>query len=401
MKILYVFTTAGLQAGSVQNKVIEQIKALRQSGADCKGLFLTTDDAESQSTELYEFIRVPRIPKTWFRSTKQKTAYHKTLYQYFKSRQPQSDFIYCRYPGAGKYIALWTRLKGCKVFFEHLTSEGHEIDIYARENPLKWNLSSILSHIEFRFLPLYQEWRYGKSIRKHAQFGIANSQNIADYENTITGTNYVRLIGGDAVNAQSFPVRKFKPEPGRLKMIFLKGAVTHADFNGLDRLFMGMATYKGNTKLHLRLYGRNLESEKRQIQEYGIQEMVELNDFIDKERIDEIMNSVDLGVGALGVHRKGLKSTTTIKAREYFARGLPFFFGHNDPDFSSSSAAMNFCLEYEANDEPIDIEQLIQWYSNLEDQQNLPEKMHQFAVENLDYTIKMKRLLEFLKTFDK
>jgi hypothetical protein len=129
--------------------------------------------------------------------------------------------------------------------------------------------------------------------------------------------------------------------------------------------------------------------------------MVDLNGFIDKNGIDEIMNSVDLGVGALGVHRKGLQSTTTIKAREYFARGLPFFYGHNDPDFSTSPTAKNFCLEYKANDTPIDMEHLIQWYSNLEDQQELPEKMHHFAVDYLDYTIKMQRLFEFLKTFDK
>lgn len=325
MKILYVFTTAGMQAGSVQNKVIEQIKALRYAGADCKGLFFTTDEVSSSDTDLYEFIKVPRVPKTLFRSTKQKTAYHKTLYEYFKLHQPECDFVYCRYPGASKYLALWTRLVHRKVFFEHLTAEGYEIRIYAKENPLKWNLSSLLSHIEFRFFPLFLEWYYGKIIRRKAEFGISNSGNIADYENAIAGNDYVQLVSGDAVNASAFPIRMPVPMPGTLRMIFLKGAVTQADFNGLDRLFKGMSIYKGSVKLQLSLYGRNLESEARQIQQYGIQNMVELNGYIDKTEIDDIMNSVDLGVGALGVHRKGLSSTTTIKAREYFARGLPFF----------------------------------------------------------------------------
>ncbi len=399
MKILYVFTTAGMQAGSVQNKVIEQIKALRYAGADCKGLFFTTDEVSSSDTDLYEFIKVPRVPKTLFRSTKQKTAYHKTLYEYFKLHQPECDFVYCRYPGASKYLALWTRLVHRKVFFEHLTAEGYEIRIYAKENPLKWNLSSLLSHIEFRFFPLFLEWYYGKIIRRKAEFGISNSGNIADYENAIAGNDYVQLVSGDAVNASAFPIRMPVPMPGTLRMIFLKGAVTQADFNGLDRLFKGMSIYKGSVKLQLSLYGRNLESEARQIQQYGIQNMVELNGFIDKTEIDDIMNSVDLGVGALGVHRKGLSSTTTIKAREYFARGLPFFYGHNDPDFSASPIARNFCLEFEANDDPIDMEQLIQWYSSIETQQSIPESMHQFALDNLDYTIKMKRLFEFLKIY--
>lgn len=401
MRILYVFTSAGIQAGSVQNKVIEQIKALQYSGADCKGLFFTTDEAVSIEPDVYEFVRVPKIPKTWFRSAKQRIAYHKTLYQYFKQHQPESDFIYCRYPGAGKFIAKWTRLKHCKVFFEHLTTEGPEIRLYAKENPFQWNLSSLLSHVEFRFWPLFQEWRYGKTIRKQAEFGISNSDNIADYENAITGNNYVRLIGGDAVNAEAFPVRQTLLFNGTLRMVFLKGAVTHADFNGLDRLFKGMSAYTGPIKLHLKLYGRNLENEARQIQQYAIQSMVELNGFLDKKGIDDMMNSVDLGVGALGVHRKGLNSTTTIKAREYFARGLPFFFGHNDPDFSGSPLVSKFCKEYPADDTPINIDELINWFLSIKETSNLSEQMHQYAVEHLDYKIKMKRLIVYLQTHKK
>lgn len=399
MKILYVFTSAGIKAGSVQNKVLEQIKALRHSGADCKGLFFTTDDATSIDNNLYEFIKVPRIPKTWFRSTRQKMAYHKALYQYFKINHPDNDFIYCRYPGAGKYIARWTRLN--KIFFEHVTAEGPEIRLYAKENPFKWNLSSLLSHIEFRFFPLFQEWLYGKTIRKNAEFGISNSENIADYENGIAGCNYARLIGGDAVNASLFQVRSVREKSGVLRMVFLKGAVTHADFNGLDRLFEGMAAYNGPYQLHLNLFGRNLENEKRLIQQLGIQDMVECSDFIDKKAIDEVMNSVDLGVGALGVHRKGLKSTTTIKAREYFARGLPFFYGHQDPDLSGNAKLLKFCLEYPANDTPIDMNELIEWYTSIKDLIDLPASMHQYAVDHLDYQIKMKRLMEYLKTHKK
>lgn len=400
MKILYVFTSAGIQAGSVQNKVIEQIKALRYSGTDCRGLFFTTDETQGHSSELFDFVKVPKVPKTWFRSAKQRIEYQKTVYQYFKKHKPDCDFVYCRYPGAGKYIAKWMNLKACRVFFEHLTTEGPEIKLYAKENPFKWSLSSLLSHIEFRFFPLFLEWRYGKSIRRKAVFGISNSENIAEYENSIAGKNYVRLIGGDAVNSDAFPVRNAQTKDHLLRMIFLKGAVTSADFNGLDRLFKGMATYQGPYQLKLKLFGRNLENETRMINELGIQNMVETGDFISKNEVDELMNEIDLGVGAMGVHRKGLISTTTIKAREYFARGLPFFYGHQDPDLTGHPEVVNFCKEFPASEDPINFTDIINWYQDIIKNPDLSFAMHQYAKDNLDYTVKMKRLSDYLKTLN-
>ncbi len=400
MKILYVFTSAGLIGGSVQNKVIEQIKALRNAGTECKGLFFTTDDFDKSTNELYDFVKVPRVPKSLFRSAKQRIAYHKTVYQYFKINKPNCDFVYCRYPGAGKYINKWLGLGLYKVFFEHLTTEGPEIKLYAKENPLKWNLSSFLSHIEFKYFPLFLEWRYGKSIRRKAVFGISNSENIGEYENTIAGKNYVRIIGGDAVNASSFPIRTVNIENNLLRMIFLKGAVTSADFNGLDRLFKGMSEYRGPYQLQLKLYGKNLENESRLIKQYGIQNLVETAGFINKNDVDTLMNQIDLGVGALGVHRKGLMSTTTIKAREYFARGLPFFYGHQDPDLTGHPEVINFCKELPANDSSVNFIEIIEWFEKISGITELPELMHQYAIDNLDYNVKMKRLSDYLKTYN-
>ena len=270
--------------------------------------------------------------------------------------------------------------------------------MYAKENPFNWSLSSVLSHLEFKYFPLFLEWRYGKMIRKSAIFGISNSENIAEYENQIAGKNYVRLIGGDAVNSESFPVRQPKLTPGVISMIFLKGAVTHADFNGLDRLFKGMASYSGPYQIKLKLYGRNLENERRLIDELGIKNMVETLEYINQTDVNAILDTIDIGVGALGVHRKGLLSTTTIKSREYFARGLPFFYGHQDPDLSGHAELLNMCKEFPANDLPIDVSELILWYEKISTDRNLPDTMHTYAVNHLDYKIKMQRLTEYLKT---
>lgn len=399
MKLIYVFTSASIASGSVQKKVIEQIKALRLNGADCKGLFFTTDEFVNSESECFEFVSVPRIPKSYFRSAKQRIAYHHAVYNYFNQQNIETDFIYVRYPGAGKYIAKWVSKWGSKIFFEHLTSETLEIKLYAQENPFRWNLSSILSRLEFLNWPLYNEWRYGKIIRSKAAFGIANSNDIANYENTLAYRDYVKLINGDAVNTSHYNIVEKAEFNEHFNMVFLKGAVTQADFNGLDRLFKGMANYQGPKKLHLHLYGRNLEHEKQLIQSLGIQDKVTTGDFIEKEAIDKLMPSIHLGIAALGVHRKGLKGTTTIKSREYCARGIPFIYGHNDPDFSACIEAEKFCKEYPANDSNIDMTELIEWYGSICKNPNLSKEMHAFSELYLDYNSKMKKLKELLSTW--
>lgn len=400
MKLLYVFTSAGIASGSVQEKVLNQIRSLKRYGVECHGLFLTTDDT-NESFEDYQFIKVPKIPKGWFRSFRQRMAIHRTLKNWFAVNRPECDFIYCRYPGSSRHIAAWARKYGKKIFFEHVTSETNEIKLYTKENPLKLNLSSLLGNLEFYFLPLTSERLYGRYIRNKASFGISNSENIAEYENRIAGKNYALLIAGDAVNTSNFERRHIHVKPGELHLIFLKGAATAAEFNGLDRIFKGMAAYKGDRKIHLHLYGRNLNWEKAYVQQLDLSSMVSFSDFVDSRLLNSKLEQIDLGLGAFGVHRKGLLSTTTIKAREYFARGLPFIFGHNDPDLSGNPELKACCMEFPADDSAIDFNQVIQWYDSIRDLEKTADFMHEYAKNSLDYDVKMKRLINFLITYKK
>lgn len=400
MKIFYVFTSASLHGGSVQQKVLNQIRSLRMYGVDCKGLFFTTDNTNEDHDE-YTFIQVKKIQKGWFSSYRQRIAIQRSIHQYFKNNQLDFDYVYCRFPSAGFYILKWVLKYNKRIFFEHVTSEASEIKLYRKENPLKLNVSSILGNIEFYYLPLINEWLFGKSIRSKAAFGISNSEDIAEFENKKAKRNYNLLIGGDAVKVSDFPLRQIDSQPKRLNMLFLKGASTFADFNGLDRIIKGMANYTGDWKIKLYIFGKNLDNEIKLAMDLRISEQVITGNYIDKKELDSFIVKIDLGLGAFGIFRKGLRSTTVIKVREYFARGLPFIYGHNDPDISGHPELKNCCLEFGNDESVIDFNQVIEWYKNIEDPQITAEFMRKFAVENLDYEVKMRRLINFLITFNK
>lgn len=395
-KLIYVFASASIQPGSVQMKVLSQIRAINNSGYSCKGLFFTTENVENNYLAEADFIQVKKIEGGLFRSSKQRTAYHKTVLNYFKEKSTDFDFIYYRYPGAHRYLLLLLKIVGKKVFFEHITAETKEIKLYSSENKFKWNVSSILSYLEFYFLPLFREWYYGVKIRKKAAFGICNSEDIATYEKQMAGGVYPTLVIGDAVNANDYRIKTNNDFNDELRMVFLKGAVTQADFNGIDRLLKGMAAYKGSTKLKLYLRGRNLKSETELAANLGISNMLDIGGSIDKENADILFDSMHLGISALAVHRKGLKSTTTIKSREYFARGIPFIFGHHDPDISDNVEAKPFFMELSADESAIDFALILEWYKSLEQIPDYNTNMKNFALKHLDYKVKMEKLALFL-----
>lgn len=396
IRVAYVFTSAGKIAGSVQTKVMNQIEALNENGVDCKGIFFTTEEITGSVNSSIEYVKVNKISSGWFRSIRQKNNYHQAILQYFQQHNEPFDFIYCRYPGASKYLLKWVKNNQKKVFFEHVTSELYEIKLNKKDHPLKLKLSSLLSCLEFYYLPVFQETVFGKKIRQNALFGICNSTNIAQYENKVCNGNYIQIINGDAVNARSFKLKSRFPSDETFKFIFLKGASTNADFNGLDRIFNGLANYNGNTKIKFYLYGKNLQNEKVLVKKLNLSENVVTGDFVGKSEIDELVEEMNIGIGALAVHRKGLTETTTIKTREYMARGLPFIYGHKDPDLSDRSELRDICLELNASDQALDFEMIIKWYKHIE-LSTVSERMRKFAQENLDYKIKMNKVSNKLR----
>ena len=108
------------------------------------------------------------------------------------------------------------------------------------------------------------------------------------------------------------------------------------------------------------------------------------------------LHDMHFGVATLGLYRKGLNQTTTIKVREYTAQGLPFFYAYSDPDLNEESK--EFALEFPNDNSIIDMEKIIEFARKALEDKGLPQKMRKYAEEHLDYEVKMKKLyVELLK----
>jgi len=106
--------------------------------------------------------------------------------------------------------------------------------------------------------------------------------------------------------------------------------------------------------------------------------------------LDEQFDLADIGVGTLGLHRKGVKLDSSLKHREYVARGLPFVMAGTDTDLQGD---LSFVMKAPANDEPIALGEIIQRFSQY-DMHTLASEMRSYAEAHLSWQIKMKSFIE-------
>ena len=113
--------------------------------------------------------------------------------------------------------------------------------------------------------------------------------------------------------------------------------------------------------------------------------------------LDRLFNDCDIAVGTLGMHRKNLTFGSTLKVREYMARGIPFIISYTDEDLSPD---LSYVFNAPSDDSPIDLEQVIQFARRLYRSygENLSVDMHAYAMEHMDYQIKVVKLLDFIKS---
>ena len=114
--------------------------------------------------------------------------------------------------------------------------------------------------------------------------------------------------------------------------------------------------------------------------------------FMNGSVLDDLFDRSHIAVGSLGMHRLGMIEGSTLKAREYCARGIPFLYGCFDPDFSDD---FPYIMKVPGDENPIDIEEIIRFAEKVYSDPEHHIKMRAYAKERLDWSVKMKRLKEF------
>jgi glycosyltransferase involved in cell wall biosynthesis len=182
-------------------------------------------------------------------------------------------------------------------------------------------------------------------------------------------------------------------DPHDIHILFV-GNISH--WHGLDRMIRGIADYRGPVQIHFHIVGdgAELENLKQLKNSLAPGAAIHFHGFLRGCHLDSMFDTCHIAVGSLGMHRKGLSQTSELKAREYCARGMPYVIACGDTDFPND---FPYILRLAADESPINMEDIISFTHKIYNTPNHPFIMNKYAEKNLDWTVKVRKLKDFIE----
>lgn len=290
--------------------------------------------------------------------------------------QTNDSIIYMRYTPPDFSLLRLAKKYSNRIITEHQTFELHEW--FSNHN----------------WLPLLFEVLLGKRIRQYIGGFSGVTSEICKYELLRAGKNIPSFVASNGVDVSSVSLRHTSI-PLNNEPLNLLCVAQVAKWHGLDRLICGLAdSGNPNVCLHVVGDGPAIPFLIKLVQEKALEKQVFFHGFKTGQELDDFFNKCHIAVGSLGVHRKGLQETSDLKSREYCARGIPFFSSAFDADFPDS---FPYRLKVPADESPIEIGTVVDFASKVLSDSNHPQKMREYAAQNLDWTVKMRKLKSFFE----
>lgn len=149
--------------------------------------------------------------------------------------------------------------------------------------------------------------------------------------------------------------------------IHLIAAAVLNRWHGYDRLIAGLGEYYKtcpNRKVvfHLVGDGPSLNGYKELVSKLKLGDNVIFYGYKDKEELDLIYDKCDIALESLGLHRSNLTMASTIKSKEYIAKGFPIIASTPLDIFPNG---WDYAYYAPTDESPIDINAIIEFYDGL------------------------------------
>lgn len=398
MKILYIAELWSFQSFGVVKKEISKVRNLNKVGLTTEALFFHPPTQVPPSVEdayIY-FIPLHGLDKYPYIET------------FLAKQHTEFDAFVFRYPLASKELLSLVKKYPKKICFEHNTKELDELEMTLKPQytfrdflyRIRHGLFDDFTWAILRYPFIYRERlknerRYAPQILKYAKLGFAVGQEIADYE-TKRCPQYKTFAVGNGIEVGTVPLRTPPVfDEKNFNMVLLSGS--RSTSHGCDRLLKGLQQYSGNLKITFYAVGEFFDEDKALVQAIPESINIIFQEVANGKDLDNLINICHLGISSLATHRKNMKETNVLKTREYLARGLPIVLSHQDIDLDDKNDFAPFVLHEEPNDDPINIDKLVNFVRTVYQIPNHHEKIRDLAFQYLDMQVKARQMKDILE----
>lgn len=375
MKLLYIAPTK-IEMDKLDGVAKKILSHIKEFSKEYEVLLLYRD---TKNVILY------RVKDNKFEILKEGYSKFDILYTAFNViKKEKIDYCYIRYPNTDPiFLSLLKKLKKkgiCIVV---------EIPTYPYDEEGKETLKGQV----IKFLDRY----YRKKIHHYVDRIITYSD-----DEIIFGVKTIKTVNGiDFAN-----VRIAKGVFNN-NTIHLCGVATFHKIHGYDRLIKGLEIYykNGGTKdiiFDIVGYGDNhiLEEYKKMVKEAQLEGRVIFHGRLQGLELDKIYDKAVIGINSLAIHRQNLKNESTLKTREYAAKGLPIL-SSSFIDAFDKEGNLKFVCMVPADESPINIEEIIKFYECLyknKDIKFLRNSIREKAYFICDMSVALKPVILYLNS---
>jgi hypothetical protein len=255
-------------------------------------------------------------------------------------------------------------------------------------------LEELSNIFAFSLFPVAYERIKSRRFLKNVDAIIGVTSEIAKYQVKRACRNIPYFVLTNGIDVNRHLMKRYLEFAGNvLKMIFISSDTS--PWHGLERLLTGMKKYNGTVKLELNIVGSISQKTVRLVNLLNLKHKVVFHGFKIGKALDKIFDAMHIAIGTLALHRNNLKYGSTLKTREYMARGIPFLISHIDEDVEDGFPLF---LRLPADDSPVNMEEVIDFSQNIYGKYGaaIPSMMRDYAMEKMDYTVKVRSLLNFI-----
>ena len=375
MKILFIMRFPLLEDYHLKTKFNGQMLAFANMGYEVD--YLAYDNKFVYLIN-YNTGKKERVGKTHFRFLR---AYRSTfgfvdLYSSLNkvAGMRKYDYAYFRNKAiAPNAINAFRRLKmnGCKLFVE-IPSYGSNEKVLSKKRTVA---SKILHYLGKKLPPL---------VDLYLLIGL-------DGGGEYLGRPALNIKNG--ISVEQVPCKKNTEST----CVHILALATMRIWHAFDRLIEGLSQYSGEFEFVIDMVGKDADGSLNDWVELahkrGIGDKVIVHGPLFGDALDEMFDKCEIAVATLGFHRSGLSCGSTLKIREYTARGIPFIYGYRDESLTGEEF---FALRVPANDEPIDMNVVDQWLCSIRKTSEITLKMREYASVNMSWEAEYKRVIELI-----
>ena len=375
MKKLFFYTVwdfTNAESDGICKKIISQINVFEQYGYVVDYSFTRNGDTYIRKDG--EIIKVASYNRIW-----NKLFANKQLALYIKKNK--YDGIYCRYACADWYFIRFLKNsfqnKNCKVIIE-LPSYPYDEEIR----------KDIIGKT-FLMIDKFHRGRMKRYVDRVTVFSEDKKVFGIPSINTMNGIDFSRVS-----------IRK----PGsQMDVVNIITVATIANWHGYDRLLEGIGKYYekgGKREVHFHLVGgghaEEIERLKRIVKKHRIEEKVTFYGPKYGKELDAIYDKCDLAAECFGQHRKNVSGSSSLKSREYMAKGLPVITANNIDVLDGCPP--EYCFKCPADETPVDIDSVLNFFDIIyhkKTKEELAKEIRQFAEQICDMKITMKPVADY------